>query len=114
MGEYERTDKLKLTKTAQGLFHTMYEFGRVHNNKIVDIFMVDDRLQDLASETCGIFQLYFYTSLFLPREDSKIVNNTKLTLKTISTLLNEIFVLDINENERLVESFGKELNIKRN
>ena len=114
MGEYERTDKLKLTKTAQDLFYRMYEFGRVHNNRIVDNFIVDDRLQDLASDTCGIFQLYFYTNLFLPKEDSKIENNTKLTMKTISTLLNEIFVLDINENERLVESFAKELNIKRN
>ena len=114
VGEYERTDKLKLIKTVQDLFHTMYEFGRVHNNKIVDILMVDDRLQDLASDTCGIFQLYFYTNLFLPREDSKIVSNTKLAIKTISTLSNEIFVLDINENERLVESFAKELNIKRN
>ena len=112
--EYEKTDKLKLTKIAQDLFYTMCEFERVHNNKIVDIFMVDDRLQDLASDTCGIFQLYFYTNLFLPNEDSKIVNNTKLTIKTISTLLNEIFVLDIKENERLVESFAKELNIKRN
>ena len=92
----------------------MYEFGRVHNNKIVDIFMVDNRLKDLSSDTCDIFQLYFYTNLFLPRKDRKIVNNTKLTMKAISTLLNEIFVLDINENERLVESFAKELNIKRN
>ena len=114
MGEYERTDKLKLTKTAQDLFYTMYEFGRVHKNKVVDIFMADDRLQDPSSDTCGIFQLYFYTNLFLPKEDSKIINNTKLTMKTISTLLDEIFVLDINKNERLVESFAKELNIKRN
>ena len=114
VGEYERTDKLKLTKTAQDLFYTMYEFGRVHNNRIVDIFMVDDCVQPLASDTYDIFQLYFYTNLFLPKEDSKIVNNTKLTMKTISTLLNEIFVLDINENERLVESFAKEINIKRN
>ena len=114
MGEYERTNKRKLTKTAQDLFYTMYEFGRVHNNKIVDIFVVHDRLQDPSSDTCGILQLYFYTSLFLPRKDSKIVNNTKLTMKTISTLLNEIFVLEINENERLVESFAKDFNIKRN
>ena len=76
--------------------------------------MVDDCLQDLESDTCGIFQLYFYTNLFLPKEDSKIVNNSKLTMKTITTLLNELFVLDINENERRVEAFATELDIKRN
>ena len=76
--------------------------------------MVDNPLQDLQSDTCGIFQLYFYTNLFLPKEGSKIINNSKLTMKTMSTLLNEIFTLDINENEELVESFAKELSIKRN
>ena len=86
----------------------------MHKRKVVDVFMVDDCLQDLESDTCGIFQLYFYTNLFLPKEDSEIVNNSKLTMKTITTLLNELFVLDINENERRVEAFATELDIKRN
>ena len=34
-------------------------------------------------------------------------------MKTIETLLNELFVLDINENERRVEAFANELEIKR-
>ena len=114
LANYEQTGKLKLTKTAQDFFHTLYEFGRIHNRQTKNVFMVDDCLQDLQSDTCGIFQLYFYTNLFLPRENSKIINNVKLTMKTISTLLNEVFTLDINENEERVENFSKELNIKRN
>ena len=111
---YAQTDKSQLTKTAKDFFYTLFEFGRVHNDKIVDVFMVDDLLQDEKSDTCGIFQLYFYTNLFLPREDSKIITNRKITLKTIVTFLNEIFTLDINENKARVEAFAKELNIKRN
>ena len=42
-----------------------------------------------------------------------MVNNRRLTVKTISTLLNEIFVLDIKENERRVEEFAQEMDIKR-
>ena len=114
LNEYKKVNKGELTKATQDFFHTLYKFGRVHNRELVDAFMVDDPLQDLQSDTCGIFQLYFYTNLLLPKEDSKIINNSKLTMKTISTLLNEIFTLDINENEELVESFAKELNIKRN
>ena len=112
--QFDLTEYERIQKTAQDFFHTLYEFGRVHNRHVVDAFMVDDQLQNLESDTCGIFQLYFYTNVFLPKEGSKIINNSKLTMKTISTLLNEIFTLDINENERLVESFAKELNIKRN
>ena len=90
------------------------EFAKVPKGKIVNVFMVDDCLQDLKSDTCGIFQFYFYTNLFLPKENSKIANNTKLTMKTIATLLNELFVLDINENERRVEAFAQELDINKN
>ena len=74
--------------------------------------MVDDCLQNLESDTCGLFQLYFYVNLFLPEKNSKILNKKSLTISTIQTLLNEI-VLDINENARRAESFGQELNIKR-
>ena len=111
---FEKINRSQLTTTAQDFFHTLNEFAKVHKRKVVDVFMVDDCLQDLESDTCGIFQLHFYTNLFLPKEDSKIVNNSKLKMKTIATLLNDLFVLDINENERRVESFATELDIKRN
>ena len=111
---FERIDKSQLTKTAQDFFHTVNEFAKVHKRKVVDVCKVDDSLQDLRSHTCGIFQLYFHTNLFLPTEDSKIINNSKLTMRTIAALLNEIFVLDVHENERRVEAFAQELNIKRN
>ena len=75
--------------------------------------MVGDCLQNLESDPCGLFQLYFYVNLFLPAKNSKILNNKNLAISAIQTLLNEIFVLDINENERHVENFGQELNIKR-
>ena len=55
--------------------------------------MVEDRVQDLDSVTCGIFQLYFYDNLFNPDENSKIQDKTKLNKKKIEILLNEIFVL---------------------
>ena len=56
--------------------------------------MVEDRVQDLSSVTCGIFQLYFYDNLFNPSEKSKIQNFKRLNNRTIETLINELFVLD--------------------
>ena len=56
--------------------------------------MVEDRIQDLDSATCGLFQLYFYKNLFHPNENSKIQDKAKLNKKTIETLLNRLFVLD--------------------
>ena len=65
--------------------------------------MVEDRVQDLSSTTCGIFQIYFYDNLFNPDKNSKIQNRKRLNRKTIETLLNEIFVLDDQEtNEAII------------
>ena len=55
--------------------------------------MAEDRSQDLNSSTCGIFQLYFYNNLFSPNKDSKILDNTKLTKKTVETLLKNFLLL---------------------
>ena len=73
--------------------------------------MVEDRLQDLDSATCGIFQIYFYQNLFNTEENSKIQGNAKLNKKTVETLLNEVFSLDDKENEIKVEKYANNLEI---
>ena len=45
----------------------------------VNLSVVEDRLQDLDSITCGIFQIYFYDNLFNPNKNCKIQNKIKLT-----------------------------------
>ena len=73
--------------------------------------MVEDRLQDLDSSTCGIFQIFFYQNLFNPSKNSKIQGETKLNKKTVETLLNEIFTLDDKENKIKMEEYANNLGI---
>ena len=54
------------------------------------IILLDDQLQELTTDTCGIFQLYFYKNLFDPVRGSKIIDDEILTKKTVTTLLNEV------------------------
>ena len=74
--------------------------------------MVEDRIQDLDSSTCGIFQLYFYENLFNPGQNSKIQNETKLKKTTVETLLNELFSLDDKENELKMVEYADKLGIE--
>ena len=74
--------------------------------------MVEDRIQDLDSTTCGIFQLCFYENLFNPDKNSKIQNESKLKKTTVETLLNELFSLDDRENEIKMEEYADELGVK--
>ena len=61
--------------------------------------MVEDRIQNLDSATCDIFQLYFYENLFNPNVNSTIQDKARLNKRTIETLLNELFVLDNQETK---------------
>ena len=73
--------------------------------------MVEDRLQDLNTSACGIFQIYFYKNPFEPGDESKINGETQLTKKTVETLLNEIFALDDAGNELKMNKLADDLNI---
>ena len=73
--------------------------------------MVEDKIQDLNSMTCGIFQIYFYDNLFNPDENSKIEDKNQLNKRTIKTFSNERFVLaDQNTNEATIRQYAKNTN----
>ena len=74
--------------------------------------MVEDRVQDLDCSTCGIFQIHFYKNLFNPDKDRKIQNESKLKKSTVEILLNELFPLDIKENEIKMEEYAEQLGVK--
>ena len=62
--------------------------------------MFNDQLQELTTDTCGIFQLYFYKNLFDIVRDSKIIDDEFLTKKTVTTILNEIFSTNKEKNKK--------------
>ena len=72
-----------LSDTARDFFYFVQALGiKLKPRSFVNIWMVEDRIQDLDSATCGIFQLYFYENLFNPDKNSKIENEPKLKKTT--------------------------------
>ena len=70
------------------------------------MFLLDDQLQELTTDTCGMFQLYFYKNLFDPVSDSKIIDEEFLTKKTVVALFNEVFSTNKKTNEKEVKLFA--------
>ena len=102
-----------LSDTARNFFYFIQAFGiKLKLRGFVNTWMVVDRLQDLDSSTCGIFQTYFYENLFNPDRNSKIQNKTKLNKNTVEILLNELFSLDDRENEIKIEEYADHLGVK--
>ena len=85
--------------TARDFFYFIQAFGiKLKLKSFVNIWVVEDRMQDLNSSTCGIFQLHFYENLFNLDKNSKIQN--------------ELFSLDDKENEIKMEEYADEIGVK--
>ena len=82
--ELTEDEILSLSDTARQFFYFVQSFGnKLKLRSFVNIWMVEDRQQDLKTSTCGIFQIYFYKNLFDPEEKSKINGETRLTKKLL-------------------------------
>ena len=103
---------LSLSDTARNFFYFIQAFGnKLKVRSFVNIWMVEDRLQDLESATCGLSQIYFFPNLFNPDINSKKQGETNLNKKTVQILLNEIFSLDDKENEVKMEEYANHLGV---
>ena len=81
-----------LSDNARDFFYFVQAFGiKLMLKSFVNIWMVEDQIQDLDSNTCGIFQLYFYEGLFNPNQNSKIQNDTKLKKSTVKRTVKRTF-----------------------
>ena len=74
--------------------------------------MVEERIQQLDSARCRIFQLRFYENPFNPDKNSKVQNESKLKKITVETLFNELFSFDDRENEIKMEEYADKLGVK--
>ena len=62
-----------LRNTVINFFHFMQAFGnKLILHDFVNIWMAEERVQDVDFVTRGIFQIYFYDNLFNPNESNKI------------------------------------------
>ena len=54
-------EDLEFSSTTGYLFNLISEFGEVNNIKHeVKHYLADDQLQESPSDTCAMFQIYFY------------------------------------------------------
>ena len=103
----------RLSETTQDILHLINEFGKLYNSKEeVRVHFIDDKLKKTETDTCGVFQLYFFVNLFNPDENNAIIEDKILTQKTTEKLLNEIFSTNKEENERKSADFIDEKQIK--
>ena len=102
-----------LSETARNFFYFINAFGiKLKLRSFVNVWMVEDKIQDLDSVPCGIFQIYIFENLFNPHKNSSIKGETKLKKTTVEKLLNELFSLEDVEKEQKMEAYADEIGVK--
>ena len=92
----------------------MNEWRKKHGLKDnIIVRLIDNQLQMIEKETCGMYQIYFYVNLFKPSENSTIINKKILKKRTIEKFLNEVLSTDRQVNENRIEQFTEESDIRR-
>ena len=66
----------------------------------------------METSTCGPFQFYFYENLLLQDKNSDLHSYKNLTNLETETLLNELFTLDQDKNEQIINEYINERQIK--
>ena len=75
--------------------------------------MVEDRIQDLDSATCGMFQIFLRKICSTHTKKAKFRIKQSLQKKTVETLLNELFTFDDQvANEMKMEEYADEIGVK--
>ena len=87
--------------------------GKNNREYEVVVYFVEDQLQMIEKDTCGMYQIYFYMNLLNPLENSSIINEKILNKQTIKKLSNEILSTDRQENENSIEQFTEEIDIQQ-
>ena len=107
MGAYKQLSQEVIESLSETAWNFFY-LGIKLKLRSFNVWMVEDRIQDLDFVTCGIFQIYFYENLFNPDKNSSIQGETKLKKTTVEKLLNELFSIDV-ENEEKMEAYVDEM-----
>ena len=98
-----------LLETARDFYHLLKSFNKNENiKKFLNVWLLEDPIQKMETSTCGPFQFYFYENLFF--QDLHSYKN--LTNLEIETLLNELFTLDQDKNEQIINEYINERQIK--
>ena len=109
------TDKEKssISSEAHDLFNLLTGYAHVKKQtEELYLIILQTQLQRDTSTTCGNFNLYFLKHLFDPLKTSSVIDCEKLNETTLEILFDEIFSVDIEENEEKVKLFSKNFNIK--
>ena len=91
-------EKAWLSDTANDFLHFIESFAKLEKQNLIHLWLLEDPVQDIETDTCGPFQTFFYEKLFFPNNDSVLNDFQKPTNEVVQGLLNKLCTIDTLEN----------------
>ena len=105
-------EKGALSETCTDLLHYIESFAEHENQSLIHLWLLEDSIQDINTNTCGLFQTYFYENLFLPSNDNVLHIKKRLIYDVVQEFLQELFTTDTEQNEKIIKQYREQQNIK--
>ena len=105
------SEKTALFKPCLDFLHFIESFAEYGKQGIIHLWLLEDPIKDLKTDTCGYFQTYFYENLFFSNSDSVLQSHKRLIYDLIQTFLQQLFSTNTNQNEKVIDLYKSEKNI---
>ena len=98
-------EKPALSETCTDFLHSLESFSDYESPSLVHLWLLEDPIQDITSNTCGSFQTFFYEKLFFPDNDSILRKRKRLTYDVIQAFFQELFTTNTEQNEKKIRRY---------
>ena len=103
-------EKTALSETCTDFFHFLESFADYENQSLIHLWLLEDPVQDITTNTCGYFQTIFYENLFLPDSDSIRHKRKRLTYGVIQSFFEELFTTNTEQNKKIIRHYVEQKN----
>ena len=103
-------EKVALSETCTDFLHFLESFADYENQGLIYLWLLEDPIQDITTNTCGYFQTFFYENLFFPDSDSILRRRKRLTNDVIQSFFQELFTTNTEQNEKIIRYYVEQKN----
>ena len=93
-------EKATLSETCTDFPHFLESFADYEKQSLIHLWLLEDPIQDIMTNTCGYFQTFFYENLFFPESDSILHKRKRLTYDIIQSFFQELFTTNTEKKTK--------------
>ena len=103
-------EKAALLETCTDFLHFLESFADYENQSLIHLWLLEDPIQDITTNTCRYFQTFFYENFFFPDSYSILHKRKRLTNDVIQSFFQELLTTNTQQNEKIIRYYVEQKN----